>query len=107
MKTMKGVKLGRKVKGFMAKAADEMRSRASTPSPVPEQQAPFVVVSEPNNKSNADTAAVTNSDQVLTEIMNDLKIGELAVKEMKSANTMVNLPKSPKVIPLKRAMKTK
>ncbi len=84
MKTMKGAKLGRKVKGFMAKAADEMRSRASTPSPVPEQQAPFVVVSEPNNKPNADTAAVTNSDQVLTEIMNDLKIGELAVKEMKS-----------------------
>lgn len=84
MKTMKGAKLGRKVKGFMAKAADEMRSRASTPSPVPEQQAPFVVVSDPNNKSNADTAAVTNSDQVLTEIMNDLKIGELAVKEMKS-----------------------
>ena len=82
MKTMKGAKLGRKVKGFMAKAADEMRSRASTPSPVPEQQAPFVVVSESNNKPNA--AAVTNSDQVLTEIMNDLKIGELAVKEMKS-----------------------
>lgn len=84
MKAMKGAKLGRKVKGFMAKAADEMRSRASTPSPVPEKQAPFVVVSEPNNKPNADAAAVTNSDQVLTEIMNDLKIGELAVKEMKS-----------------------
>lgn len=81
---MKSAKLGRKVKGFMAKAADEMRSRASTPSTVPEKQAPFVVVSEPNNKPNADTAALVNSDQVLTEIMNDLKIGELAVKEMKS-----------------------
>ena len=79
---------GKKLKGFMVKVArDDIGSKIVDE---PSEQVPFTVVSEPNAKPTiADTEAVkdvskTNADQVLTEIMKDLRIGELAVREMES-----------------------
>lgn len=85
-------KFGKKLKGFMAKVATtDTVGNKSVASAEPSEEVPLAVVSESNAKPQtaADISAVkgpvkTNADQVLTKIMKDLKIGELAVREMKS-----------------------
>lgn len=89
---------GNRLKGFMAKAAttDDVGNKAGFVNVVnePAEEAPLAAISE-SQRSNAKPQTVanttamkspskTNADQVLTEIMKDLKIGELAVHEMKS-----------------------
>ncbi len=79
----------------MAKAAttDDVGNKAGFVNVVnePAEEAPLAAISESNAKPQtvANTTAMkspskTNADLVLTEIMKDLKIGELAVHEMKS-----------------------
>lgn len=81
---------GKKLKGFMAKAqvtATDNGSKAVVTEATPEQ-VPVTAISnaEPAaaNTTDVEAASKTNADQVLTSIMKELKIGELAFPEMKS-----------------------